>query len=603
MKQPGLSESIILAHSDSRSYERGEQYFQSGMVEELTRRGDVLEAEVQGSDVDPYRVTATFGPSGEIEAHCTCPYMSVGWCKHIVAALLQYLHDPGSVEERPTLESLLAGLDRDQLVHLLCRVADRHSRLKEEIEAQVEWVRARRSSGSRGKTSQPAPAIDVRPIRQRVRAALRSLDRMSGSEAYYHVGGVVEEVREVLGEAEELLEEGNGRAALDVAVAVTEEYLKGYENLDDSDGDAGALFQDLGEVCAEAVLSTDLSPQERSRLGNQFEQWNDELEDYGIESFYPAVEAAQKGWDDPRIAGILRGESVEEPEDEEAWAGEELTRVRLRVLQRQGRLEECLRLARAEGETVWHATTLIKLGRTPEAVEYTLGSLENPRDALEIARALDEHGSAEEALRVGERGLTIPVRPGSYYQEPAPVTRYDSELALWLRDAAVRQNQTDLAVRAGQTAVREAPTLESYVRLQEISGSRWPGLREELLAGLQRAGRYASEGAVDILLHEGLIKEALDAVEGGWNYHLIGRVVDAAATALPERVIPICRQQAEEIMNAGRASHYDAAAHWLERAKRAYLAAGREPEWKEYLAQLMEQHARKYKLIPMLKRL
>jgi len=80
-------------------------------------------------------------------------------------------------------------------------------------------------------------------------------------------------------------------------------------------------------------------------------------------------------------------------------------------------------------------------------------------------------------------------------------------------------------------------------------------------------------------------------------------VADAAIATRPDWVIAASRKQAEDIMNGGKAQYYGAAARWLARARDAYRAANREPEWRAYRAELLVQHARKYKLVPLLKAL
>jgi uncharacterized Zn finger protein len=56
-------------------------------------------------------------------------------------------------------------------------------------------------------------------------------------------------------------------------------------------------------------------------------------------------------------------------------------------------------------------------------------------------------------------------------------------------------------------------------------------------------------------------------------------------------------------MDAGRSKHYHHAVRWLEKARRAYLRAEREDEWRVYLEALISKHARKYSLRPQLEAL
>ena len=80
-------------------------------------------------------------------------------------------------------------------------------------------------------------------------------------------------------------------------------------------------------------------------------------------------------------------------------------------------------------------------------------------------------------------------------------------------------------------------------------------------------------------------------------------MADAAITSHPDWVIKASRQQAEPIMDEGKAQYYHAAARWLGKARAAYQATGRQQEWQRYLTGLLARHQRKYKLVPLLKAL
>lgn len=80
-------------------------------------------------------------------------------------------------------------------------------------------------------------------------------------------------------------------------------------------------------------------------------------------------------------------------------------------------------------------------------------------------------------------------------------------------------------------------------------------------------------------------------------------MADAAIRSHPDWVIRTCRQQPERIMDAAQSKYYHYAVGWLERVRTASLAAGRQDEWRQYLASLLARHGRKYTLVPQLKRL
>ena len=595
MNLPHLTEAMIRTNCTEQSFVRGEEYYYQRAVVSLVRRGQVIQAEVEGSQYLPYQVRITFDEKGITQALCSCPYDWGGWCKHIVAALLACLHGEEEIEERPPLEELLAELDRDQLQALLLQLAQWDPGLADLIEGQVAFLQSPPTEASSPQKVAPrsrSMPVDPAPYRRQVRYLLRSLEHMRPSEAYWHAEEVVDEVRQVLDQAWAFVEAGDGCNALSILEAITEEYLEGWLLLDDSDGYAGEFFSDLGAAWTEALLTAELTPEERQTWAQKLARWQRELADYGLEDALAAAEeAAKQGWDYPPLVQVLKGKITRKGawEDEAPWYADDLAEARLNVLERQGRYQEYLYLAEAEGQMSRYLTMLVRLGRVQEAVEEGLQYLSAPGEALVLAQALQEHGESEAALRVAKHGLTLEGAKNS--------------LATWMRDLASGLGKMELALEAAQIAFREHPELSAYLRLQELAGDRWPDLRAELLNHLRQTKLYYREGSVDIFLHEGLIEDAIAALEGSGNYQLIGRVVDAALESHPEWVISVCRRQAEPIMDQGQARYYHHAVRWLGKAKAAYQAAGREEEWRTYLEALLERHQRKYKLVPMLEEL
>lgn len=600
MTIPALGEATIRQHSSEDSFRRGQAYERQGAVIALVQRGAELEAEVEGSQYEPYQVRVTFDPGGVTGAMCSCPYDWGGWCKHIVAVLLACLRSPEAVEERPPLEALLAGLDREQLQTVLLNLSARDPSLADAIESQVILLEssaaAQQAAQTGGRPSRQTP-VDPQPFRRQVHAALHSLDRMRRSEAYWHVGGVVDDLRQVLAQVRAFLDAGDGHNALAILEAITDEYVEEWEILDDSDGEASGFFADVGPVWAEALLTAELTPTERRQWARKLERWQAEIGQYGVdEAFLDAIAAAEQGWDDPLVQRALRGEAAEPEEwedeeswdDEAAWYGDQLVIARLNVLERQGRFQEYLNLARAEGQIEPYLIMLVRLGRGGEAVAEGLRLLTAPDQALTLAQTLREREDLEGARRIAEHGLTLEGRKGA--------------LAAWLSELASGIGAGELALQAAVIAFRESPSLSAYLRVQELAGGRWPELRANLLDHLRDTSGYSVQQAqVDVFLHEGLIDDAIASVREWGGYGLLERVMDAAIQHRPDWVIEAARRQAESIMDRGKADAYQHAVEWLKRARAAYRAAGREADWQAYLQDLRIKHSRKYKLMGMLK--
>jgi uncharacterized Zn finger protein len=507
------------------------------------------------------------------------------------------MNDHMNNDAHPALESLLSGLNRDQLQSLLLKLAEQEPSVIATIERQATLLQTSSSqptTSPQQATPKPPIAIDTKAVRRQVRSSIHGLDRMRSSEAYWHIGSVVNEIGQLVEQAWALIKADDGRQALTVLEAITEEYMSEWENLDDSDGEASGFFSDLGTAWTEAILSADLTRQEREQWADQFAAWQAELDDYGVDEAFDAPQtAALDGWDYPPLRRVLQGTITEQG----AWEGEapyhadDLTKARLNILERRGRFQEYLYLAEAEGHTEEYVTMLVRLGRVEEAISYGRQYLATTDEALALAKALYEHGEHEQSLQIAEHGLSLEGRKAS--------------LAKWLRDQAWSMGEKTRALTAAEVAFRDEINLENYQRVAEIAGEQWPERRAELLDHARQTKSSYPKGQIDVFLHEKLIDDAIAALDPYASHTLVEQVVDAALQSQSqlEWVIQACRKQAEYIMDRGKAELYSSAANWLAKARKAYHMLGQKEEWQTYLDELLSQHGRKYKLVPMLKAL
>jgi hypothetical protein len=126
------------------------------------------------------------------------------------------------------LERLLTGLNRDQLQALLLKLAEQEPSVIATIERQVTLLQISSSQPTtppQQATPKPHIAVDTKAVRRQVRFSIHSLDRMRSSEAYWHVGAVVNEIGQLVEQAWALIKADDGRQALTVLEAITEEYM------------------------------------------------------------------------------------------------------------------------------------------------------------------------------------------------------------------------------------------------------------------------------------------------------------------------------------------------------------------------------------------
>ena len=129
-----ITEDDILAKFTERSFERGRDYYDSGLVELVVQRGNRLFAEVLGSECLPYHVGVALR-DGDFSASCTCPYDWGGYCKHIAAVLLTFIHDRELVMERAPIEEMLSKLDTGELRALVVRMVESDPELADVVDS------------------------------------------------------------------------------------------------------------------------------------------------------------------------------------------------------------------------------------------------------------------------------------------------------------------------------------------------------------------------------------------------------------------------------------------------------------------------------------
>jgi uncharacterized Zn finger protein len=583
MNTASISEVAIRSGASEESFARGVQYYHDGLVESLILRGDRLSAEVQGSDEYPYVVTAHIAGGAIQSASCTCPYDWGGWCKHIVAALLAFSHAPtGTVMVRPPLAELLAPLSREQLAALLVRLADAEPELIDLIEGMIASTAPVVAVAAAATRVTPS-SIDTKSFIRQVRSVFSGYS----ADEYYAAGGIVSSLDPALTTIRAALTNDDADGALALLEALTDEYGSRWYDYDDSDGELGDFFDQIGQLWAEALLAADLWPEARSSWLEKLQSWHAEAEEYGVEGLAIGLQAAEEGWEAPWLKRALQGRA--QPGE---YAGGDwdraLPQIRLRVLERQGQVDAALNLAQAYGMAGEAALILARMGRSAEARELGMAQLNTATEALALAQALLNQQDTTGALVVGERGLSL--------AEPR------AELAIWLMDLAQRAGSSDLALRAGEEALRSTPSLALYQQLPALAGSNWPAVRERVLSMLRSSGGWGTTGGrIDIFLHEGMLDNAIALVEEPYaQSDDLLRVMNAALSERPDWVITKAKARAESIIDATKSQYYTSAVEWLRQVRAAYLSSGRKTEWDGYYQELRANNRRKSKLIALL---
>lgn len=457
--------------------------------------------------------------------------------------------------------------------------------------------------------------MDIDVYRRHILGIVHSLDRMRMSDAYWHVGGLANQLREVQESAVKFLEARDPETALEILLVLLEESSGGIEHIDDSDGELGGFVGELGTPLAEAILSMELSQVERDRLVRRLEKLTDYAGNYGMEgNLDTAVQAAKYGWDDmPKEMMSLQrfGSKVHENNEPDDWDENDdrnaeddfefrewgspvmpgidyLTEAKLNVLDRQNRTEEYLALCLKEERHLRYTLKLCDLKQVVEVVKYAKKHLSTAEESLQVARRLRESRLVAEAIEIGEQGLKL---KGS-----------KAGLGEWLRPVEEVQGRTKQALTAWLVTFGENPSLETYKTIKRLAGSDWGSLLPEVMKKLRKS--YDKQVLAEVFLLEEEWDEAIKVAEGRdvW-YPVVEIVADGVLSHRPEWVARVSLKHAERLMTEAKSKNYPIAAAWLKRAKQAHKVLGKTDEWKKYLGETKEKYKRKPALQNQLARL
>jgi uncharacterized Zn finger protein len=577
-----LTEASLRHQATVKSFERGESYYQSGSVVSLTQRGQVLRADVEGSEVHPYCVTLQFDSGGIKTVNCTCEYSFEGWCKHIIATVLTCIRQPNKIETRPTPDQLLDRLDPQQLRRILEKLMGDRPELIDTIDLLI----AQQTEPTSAPPQQRQTTIDPAPFRRQVKQILRN--GMEAWENGYEEDSVREDLLDLICTAKDFSQQGDGYNALIVLEAITDAVIDHWGDASDYGAENHEISTDLDSAWTEAILSIELTTPEQRDLKEKLEGWQDHLDG----DFEMSLEALRQGWDYPPLMRVFRGEITELGawENEPPYYADDLALIRLQILERQDRYEEYLYLAQAEGQTKQYLTMLAQLGRVQEAMTEATTHMGTKEEAFALANTLREQGALPQALEIAHKGLSL---------EGHGV----ADLATWTSDLAEGLGDRTIALESRIQAFAAQPSLGDYQKVKELAQTEWLTIQPDLLKTLRESKQWGtSQAKVDIFLEEGLIQDAIFTVQGLDFYYsdLIHRVMDVAIQSNPEWVIENARVRAEDIINRGKADAYNHAANWLRKMRLAFFAGERQDDWAVYRTHLVQNHGRKYKLMGLL---
>lgn len=595
-----LTEHDVKAQTDDGSFNRGRTYFRQGHIVDSVLRDGAIEAQCHGSEYLPYRVQASLLPHGEKgenprDVSCSCP--RGGFCKHIVALLLTWVHNPQWFDTRPSVADLLAGKSRDDLVALIERMVQRYPDLEQIVEMPLPV-----SPGDAGGGSANEATIDAAVIRRQVRSGFVGLPHDGGDDIFGFGWGMVAYSPDVL---ESVLELGHSYAAAGqwangqiVFTVLAEEVCEAMLTVTDHEGHLADTIAACDEGLA-ACLDAQSDLPEDQRLPDEarkrliqtlYDLWHFDTFDIG------GLDVSQYGPDTiARNATEYERSVVEEwlrDERGDGWSQRALTDFVVRLRQVGGLNDEEMLGIYREAE-LWDdvAGILLWMDRVDEAVATAARHLTEPQSLLSFANALTERGG-------DHVGRALALVDDRAWETEGANAHHDAMLQNWLVAQFSHHDRPRDALAMAQRRFNLQPTLQTYLAARsaaELPGqppNTWADLRPTLIAHFREQEAWAA--LIDVYLEDGEVEAALDAFARlsetrkpgrsyGAPYPLDDRelrLANAAEQDFPDQAVSIYRQQAERRIELRQRSHYKIAAKHLARAKETLERHDREDEWK-----------------------
>lgn len=567
---PEFTEIDVQAWVGARSFQRGYHYFEDESILNPRRRGQNLIAECQGSQVTPYRVEIRLGPDGILGGNCTCSAGDGGHCKHAAALLLSWLHEPDSFVEVPELDKLLENRSKADLISLIQQMVTRYPDLDQLLELSALNNLA------------PGEPIRAELIEQQIRRAFSSAGgEMGGSNAQ-----IADNLQPILDLGEDLLDREDVANAAVIYQTLMDGLLV-YDDclLNDEGGDLGQVLAECEQGIRDSLRSTSDTNLRRGLLHALFELfvWDLQAGGLGYADETPSILAAEASQDEKNmIADWVQAELPEGAGWDEDYQRRALGGLWLDLMADQLDDETYLRICRETARKHDLIDRLLTLGRVQEAMDtvhegtgYSITS---------VADRFEKHGHPELAVQI-------------IHEHPSSET--DIQMLEWLKQYAIRHNQTHEALRLAELLFWQAQSLENYNALLETANSTGErdSVRSNILQRLENAGNFSL--LVEIYLMENEVDLALAALERvnpdiWWGRMSVLRrqVAQAVEIPRPHEAIRQYLMLAEDLIEQRSRGSYAEAALLLQKVQKLYRGLGEENRWSEIINSLRSEYRR-----------
>jgi uncharacterized Zn finger protein len=474
-KLPTITEVKIRKLATSKVFERGEDCYENDAIIDPVLQGVTLRAECEGSEYEPYQVSVTLNEKGIDDLHCNCPYDYEGICKHLVALLLTYVHEPKSFRVIPPLKEMLADRSKEELVAIINEMIEREPKLISIVELAATTQKAKEEK-----------KIDVSAYHRQAKRAMRSESA--------HL--IERELIALCKTAERFAKAGDYLNAGAIYHASLEEAVYGYDDMVlsmDEDGDIAVIVDDLAEGLIGCLKKGNADIKTRQAWLNVL--LDGELKDLelgGVDFVSCARDALLKETNDEEWKAIERHVRGLIPASRE-WEREHLVGFLVDGMERRKRKDDAKALVREMGTEEQNIYLLIEERKIDEAVKRIHNILTTkPGTLTYFADALVQAKAKDEALK-----LVIE-------------QKQDWKTKEWLAKYFRAHGTKEEALEAQKGFFLDSPSVEKFKALRETANklNKWEPVRLEVLNKIEKDKKIGP--LIEIALFEKDVARALE---------------------------------------------------------------------------------------------
>ncbi len=571
-----LNHSTLRGLAGVRSFDRGENYFNLGLVRSLSKYNGVITAKVKGRHTYTVKLRED---DGELDYSCTCPMGDDGaFCKHCVAAGLAWIEqqkagtdnkaDGKGDHNEVTMEDVkgyLKTLEKNVLIEMVMEQAVENDLLREKLLMHA----ARMTKGG----------SSLAAWKKIIREAISP----GAFIGYREMKSYAARVQNVLDTLESLLKDSPAEAIALAEYALLE-VETAIESVDDSNGEIGGILQRLQDLHLAACRKVKPDPEKLAARLFERElngQWD---------VFYGAAKT---------YAPIL---------------GEKGTAVYRRLAEAEWKKIKPLGTQKEEEGQCSHRRfnmthimeSLAEMSGDVEAlVEVKKKDLSHAWRYLQIAELYRKSGNPDKALKWAEAGLQA--FPG----------RTDSRLRDFLADEYHRRNCHDEAMKLMWADFSDRADMENFKKLKTHADrvGQWPAWRKRALdlirkdiLRMKQSGRRewwnASGGnslLVEILLWEENPDEAWrEAQAEGCSERLWMQLAAGCESSYPQDAIDVYKKWIDPTVGRKHNQAYENGAKLMQKIQQLMKRLNQGAEFADYLRKVKVTHKAKHNFIRLL---